>query len=82
MKNNKKLNFPEINCPSCNQPSLELEWNMLKSKRNEDKNTPLRLYYQRKEGTLFHCPKCDDEVVTDKNKKLRVQDENVKSITE
>lgn len=77
-QNNTRL--PLVQCPSCKQHSPELEWNMFTSNivkgLNGDNSYPIRFYIHRVEGTLYRCPKCEDELVTDNNKILRVQDEN------
>lgn len=80
MASKNKIELPSIICPSCNQSSKELEWNMFTSETvrnlNGDMTHPIRFYSERVEGTFFRCPKCQDELITDKNKMLRVQDGN------
>ena len=86
MNNKNETKLPTVTCPSCNQPSTELEWNMFTSefKKGLEGNGghPIRFYSQRKEGTFFRCPICKDELITVSCKMLRVQGENGKPVFE
>jgi predicted RNA-binding Zn-ribbon protein involved in translation (DUF1610 family) len=74
-----EVQMVSVKCPSCGELYSISEWNnntfeIVSNLNNSD--DPITSYHKRKEGTLYRCPNqnCEDEVITDSNLCLKVQD--------